>query len=65
MYNIWEIADEVGFPRHLLKIEISIFTCVRSVAVSGVTSSRSGSTYSAVVAGSTAGTRALKMVVIR
>ena len=27
MYKLWEVADEVSFPKQLLKMEISIYTC--------------------------------------
>ena len=64
MYLRWAEAPKHGFPPQLLKLLISIYTGERFVTFRGVVSELTVVTFSAVVAGSTGGTRCLKLAIL-
>ena len=63
-YGLWKYGPELGVKRQMLSFMISIFSMQRVVAFDGVVATVRSETFSAAVAGSVGGTRALKIMVL-
>ena len=63
-YAMWSCCAAQAFPAQLACLMISVYTVERVMTLNGIAAQQRTATFSAVVAGSVGGARALKLVIL-